>query len=144
LLYRPEVHHADRVGQPDEEEERVDRERARPVDQHENSRSEQQRTDNEANRDERREPRPEIHRHPVSLLIRPKIGRYIAMTMPPTMPPRNAIISGSSSVSRPATATRIATPEASSVDNVRQKRATAILRMRTPKTGIFRIRPSMA
>ena len=43
-----------------------------------------------------------------------------------------------------SSASRIATPEASSVDNVRQKRATAILRMRTPKTGIFRIRPSMA
>jgi hypothetical protein len=29
---------------------------------------------------------------------------YIAMTMPPTTPPRNAIMIGSSSVSRPATA----------------------------------------
>jgi hypothetical protein len=39
------------------------------------------------------------------LLIRSKIGMYIAMTMPPTTPPRKAIITGSSSVSRPATAT---------------------------------------
>ena len=40
----------------------------------------------------------------VSLLMRSKIGRYIAMTMPPTMMPRNAIMIGSSSVSSPATA----------------------------------------
>ena len=40
----------------------------------------------------------------VSLLIRSKIGRYIAMTMPPTMTPSTAIITGSISVSRPATA----------------------------------------
>jgi hypothetical protein len=36
-----------------------------------------------------------------SLLIRSKIGMYIAMTMPPTTPPRNAIMTGSSSVSMP-------------------------------------------
>ncbi len=42
---------------------------------------------------------------PVSLLIRLKIGMYIAMTMPPTTPPSTAIMIGSSSVSSPATAT---------------------------------------
>jgi hypothetical protein len=42
--------------------------------------------------------------HYVSLLIRSKIGRYIEMTMPPTMRPRKAIITGSMSVSSPATA----------------------------------------
>ena len=42
---------------------------------------------------------------PVSLLIRLKIGMYIAMTMPPTTPPSTAIMMGSSSVSSPATAT---------------------------------------
>ena len=42
---------------------------------------------------------------PVRLLIRAKIGMYIAMTMPPTMPPSKAIINGSSRVRRPATAT---------------------------------------
>ena len=40
----------------------------------------------------------------VSLLIKSKIGRYIAMTMPPTTMPRIAIMIGSSSVSSPATA----------------------------------------
>ena len=40
----------------------------------------------------------------VSLLIMSKIGMYIAMTMPPTTTPRKAIMIGSSSVSRPATA----------------------------------------
>ncbi len=39
-----------------------------------------------------------------SLLIRLKIGRYIDMTMPPTITPRMPIMSGSSSVSSPATA----------------------------------------
>ena len=33
-----------------------------------------------------------------------KIGMYIEMTMPPTMMPRMAIITGSSRVIRPATA----------------------------------------
>jgi hypothetical protein len=42
--------------------------------------------------------------YPVSLLIMSKIGMYIATTMPPTMTPRNAIITGSISVSMPATA----------------------------------------
>ena len=46
----------------------------------------------------------ELRVHYVSLLIKSKIGRYIAMTMPPTMTPRNAIITGSISVSSPATA----------------------------------------
>ena len=41
----------------------------------------------------------------VSLLIKSKIGRYIAITMPPTTTPSSAIITGSSSVNRPATAT---------------------------------------
>ena len=40
----------------------------------------------------------------VNLLIKSKIGMYIAMTMPPTTTPRTAIMIGSSSVSRPATA----------------------------------------
>ena len=42
--------------------------------------------------------------HPASLLIRPKMGMYIAITIPPTTPPRKAIITGSSRVSMPATA----------------------------------------
>lgn len=37
--------------------------------------------------------------------IIPKIGRYIATIMPPTITPRNRIISGSSMESRPDTAT---------------------------------------
>src|SRR5690606_31006640 len=37
--------------------------------------------------------------------IIPKIGRYIATIMPPTMTPRNRIMIGSSSASRPDTAT---------------------------------------
>ena len=44
--------------------------------------------------------------HPASLLIRPKIGMYIAITIPPTTPPRKTIITGSSRVScrpRPST-----------------------------------------
>jgi hypothetical protein len=40
----------------------------------------------------------------VSFEIKSKIGMYIAMTMPPTTTPRIAIMIGSSSVSRPATA----------------------------------------
>ena len=40
----------------------------------------------------------------VSLLIRSKIGMYIAITMPPTTPPSTAIMIGSSRVRRPATA----------------------------------------
>ena len=37
---------------------------------------------------------------------------------------------------------RIGTPEVISVDRVRQKRATAILRMMMPSTGSFRTMPS--
>ena len=40
----------------------------------------------------------------VSLLIMSKMGMYIATTMPPTITPRNAIITGSINVSMPATA----------------------------------------
>jgi hypothetical protein len=39
-----------------------------------------------------------------SLLIRSKIGMYIAMTIPPTTTPRKAIMTGSISVRSPATA----------------------------------------
>ena len=38
------------------------------------------------------------------LLISVNIGRYIAMTMPPMMTPRMKIMTGSSSLTRPATA----------------------------------------
>ena len=38
---------------------------------------------------------------------------------------------------------RIGTPEASSVDSVRQKRATAILRRIMPSTGVFRLTASI-
>ena len=37
----------------------------------------------------------------------------------------------------------IDTPDASTVASVRQKRATAILRIIGPRTGIFRVKPSM-
>jgi hypothetical protein len=40
----------------------------------------------------------------VSFEIKSKIGMYIAMTIPPTVTPRTAIMIGSSSVSSPATA----------------------------------------
>ncbi len=42
-------------------------------------------------------------------------------------------------ISRPS---RIGTPDAMSVDSVRQKRATAILRISMPSTGIFSTTPS--
>ena len=43
-------------------------------------------------------------------------------------------------MSRPS---RMGTPELSSVDSVRQKRATAIFRIRRPSTGILSMMPSI-
>ena len=97
-----------RVREADQQEQRLDRKRARRGQLHDDRRAEQQRADADADGDQPGEFATEVAlRHAVSyasLLIRSKIGRYIAMTMPPTTPPRNAIMIGSSSVSRPATA----------------------------------------
>ena len=43
-------------------------------------------------------------------------------------------------MSRPS---RIGTPELNSVDSVRQNRATAILRISSPRTGSFSVMPSI-
>ena len=97
---------ADREGQTDQKEERIDRQRARRAQLHDHRGAQQHRRDQQPDRDVYGEAPPERPiLHQVSLLIRSKIGMYIAMTMPPTAPPRNAIITGSSSVSRPSTAT---------------------------------------
>ena len=98
-----------RIGDADEEEQRLAREGPGRGELDEHRRAEQQRADADANRDQPEEFATKVAlRHAAapyaSLLIRSKIGRYIAMTMPPTTPPRNAIMIGSSSVSRPATA----------------------------------------
>src|SRR5688572_16965882 len=97
---------ADRVRQADEEEKRVDRRGIGLTELHHHRRAQQHRGDDEADRNERRQSPPQrLLLHYVSLLMRSKIGMYIAMTMPPTAPPRNAIINGSISVSNPSTAT---------------------------------------
>src|SRR5262245_43048290 len=108
---RPEIDDAQRVRQTDQQKERVGRECTGTTELDEDGGAEQQRADDDANRDEGGEPRPEIHAeltnpriyespnfnstirrfvnskilYPVSLLIRLKIGMYIAMTIPPTM-----------------------------------------------------------
>ena len=51
----------------------------------------------------RRRGRSRPRSYPI-LLISVNIGRYIAMTMPPMMTPRTKIMTGSSSLTRPATA----------------------------------------
>src|SRR5687768_10943901 len=102
---RRQVDDAQRVGQTDQEEERIDGERARLIDLDQDRPAEQQRADDEANRNQPEEARAQLHGYPVSLLIRSKMGMYIAITIPPTTPPSTAIMTGSSSVSRPATAT---------------------------------------
>jgi hypothetical protein len=75
----------------------LDRKRARTIELNENRRPEQQGSDDDSDGDQRREARAQAHAllSGASLLMRSKIGMYIAMTMPPTMPPRSAIISGS-------------------------------------------------
>ena len=100
---RRQVEDVQPVGEPNQEEERVNGKRARAAQLNENRPAQQKSAGDDPDRDERKETRAQVH--PVILLIRSKIGRYIAMTMPPTMPPRNAIMIGSSSVNRPATAT---------------------------------------
>ena len=105
---REQPQNVERVGEADQDEERLDRERSGRGDLHEHCRTEQQRADADADRDQPEEFATKVALlhgcSYTSLLIRSKIGRYIAMTMPPTAPPRNAIMIGSSSVSRPATA----------------------------------------
>ena len=93
-----------RVGQADQEKERIDGERAGRRDARKGRRAQQNRADDGTNDDEPGDLAAELRVHYVSLLIRSKIGRYIAMTMPPTTTPSRAIMIGSSSVSRPATA----------------------------------------
>src|SRR5688572_32100870 len=61
---------------------------------------------------------------PPSILFR--VSRIASSTT--ALPAVRAVISSAS---------RIETPDARSVDSVRQKRATAILRIRLPSTGIF-------
>ena len=51
-----------------------------------------------------RPPQPRVRRAYPILLISVNIGRYIAMTMPPMTMPRMKIMTGSSSLTRPATA----------------------------------------
>src|SRR6266496_939007 len=85
VAQRCQVDDAQAVGQPNEKEERVNRERARTAQLDEHRPSQQQRAGNNTDGDEREQPRTQVH--PVILLIRSKIGMYIAMTMPPTTPP---------------------------------------------------------
>src|SRR5439155_3228279 len=54
---RPEVQDTERVGDPDQKEERVDGKRTGPVDLNENRRAEQQRADDDTDGDERRQTR---------------------------------------------------------------------------------------
>ena len=112
VAQRDRVDHAQAVGQPDEEEERVDGQRAWGVDLEDHRRAQQQRADDDAampiSQTSRRRlsevMRPARTFDQVSLLIMSKMGMYIATTMPPTITPRNAIITGSINVSMPATA----------------------------------------
>ena len=107
-LERHEPENVQRIGDADEDEQRLDRKGSRRSELDEHGRAEQQRADADADRDQPEQFATKIAlAHGcsyVSLLIRSKIGRYIAMTMPPTTPPRNAIMIGSRSVRRPATA----------------------------------------
>src|SRR2546427_286530 len=101
----PGVRDGQRERQPDQEEERIDRKRSRRRELRKGRRAQQDRADDDPDENQAPEPPPQIgFNHYVSLLMRSKIGRYISMTMPPTMPPRNAIMIGSSSVRSPATA----------------------------------------
>ena len=100
---RRQIDDAQAVGQANEKEERVNGKRSGAAQLNEHRPSQQQRTGNDADGDQREQTRTQVH--PVILLIKSKIGMYIAMTMPPTTPPRSAIMIGSSSVSSPATAT---------------------------------------
>src|SRR6185503_13463008 len=98
-----------RIRRADEQEQGLARKRAGRRQLDEDRRAKEERADADANGNQPEEFATNVAlRHarpyPASWLIRSKIGRYIAMTMPPTTPPRNAIMSGSSSVSRPATA----------------------------------------
>jgi hypothetical protein len=55
-----QIRKAQRVGRPDQEKERVDGERAGPAELNENRPAEQQRPDDDPDRDQRGEPRPEV------------------------------------------------------------------------------------
>ena len=109
---RRRVGDGQRVGEADQEEERVDRKRPRRGDLRERRRPEQQqRADDGADGDQPPElpPAGRIAEASVDSTLRQLADhvedrQYIAMTMPPTTAPRNAIMIGSSSVSRPATA----------------------------------------
>ena len=57
---RREIHDAQRVGQADQEEERINRKRARAVQLNQDRRAEQQRADDNADGDEPRQPRAKI------------------------------------------------------------------------------------
>jgi hypothetical protein len=106
VAQRRDEREADEIGEADDGEERVDGLRARRLHLHDDGEPEQHGCDHQSQRDVPGQPLPQRARshQPASLLMRPKMGMYMAMTMPPTTPPRNAIMTGSSSVSMPATA----------------------------------------
>ena len=95
---------ADRVDEGDEDEQRVDVEDARQPHLDDEGGAEEDCRRHQPQRDVRQQAAGERAGHPASSEISPKIGRYIEMTIPPTTRPSQAIMTGSSSVSMPATA----------------------------------------